>query len=363
MVDQLKAMALGDVTLLSTHYVKAWEKHMSDFGEVKFADEWQLDREQLKFSRLEVEKQGPAVSGVHHFISEHGRDINVLLSLYLPIPSKVYKMMPNLKVIGICREDIDNINVKEATENGVLVFNLIGRNAHAISDFTIGLMLSECRNIARAHYAIKHGTWRKSFANSDYTPELAGKRVGLIGFGYRGSLVAKKLSGFDCDVVVYDPFVDDSKLQEYGARPMGLEQLLTTSDFISLHAPLTDANRYMIGPNFIQMMKATAYVINTSSPALIDQDALVEALKDGRLMGAALDVFEVEPLPADSPLMRLDNVTLTTHIASASTDALVHAPELLLEDMAKLFRGEDANFIVNPEVLKQREFRAWLEQE
>lgn len=356
----LRALLLGDAMIPSPGFVRAWEKHMASFGEVGFAGDWEPNWDKLQYRRLEVEKQGPEIEPADPLVLQHGKNCNVLAGLFVPVSSKVMEAMPELRIVGLSRAGMENVNLQKATERGILVFNVMGRNAHAVSDFAIGMMLSECRNIARAHFAIKNGSWRKTFANSDNVPELNGKTIGLVGFGNIGSLVAKKLSGFDVEVVVYDPYADPAKVKAVGASLVELKELFQKSDFISLHARLTEDNKKMVNAEMIKLMKPTAYIINTGRAGLIDQDALAEALGAGKIQGAALDVFNTEPLPADSPFMTLDNVTLTTHIAGTTSDALTNSPFLLLEDIARFFRGEQARFIVNREVLEQDGFKKWL---
>lgn len=360
MPKSLRALLLGDAMIPAPGFAKAWDTHMRGFGDVAFAGEWEPSWEKLQFRRLEVEKNGPEIEPADPLVLLHGKDCNVLAGLFVPVSSKVIDAMPELRIVGLSRAGLENINLKKATERGILVFNIMGRNAHAVSDFAVGLMLAECRNIARAHHAIKNGTWRKTFANSANVPELNGKTVGLVGFGFIGSLVAKKLSGFDANVIVYDPWAVPEKVAASGAKLVELEELFKTSDFVSVHARLTDDNKKMVSAKLLGMMKPTAYLINTSRAGLIDQDALAEALRAGKIQGAALDVFTTEPLPADSPFMELDNVTLTTHIAGTTSDALTNSPFLLMEDIAKFLKGEGANFIVNREVLEQEGFKAWL---
>lgn len=360
MAKSLNALLLGDAMIPSPGFAQAWEKHMSAFGNVGFAGDWEPSWDKLQYRRLEVEKNGPEIEPVDPLVLEHGKDCNVLAGLFVPVSSSVIDAMPNLRIVGLSRAGLENINLKKATERGVLVFNVMGRNAHAVSDFAVGMMLAECRNIARAHNAIKNGNWRKTFANSNNVPELNGKTVGLVGFGYIGSLVAKKLSGFDANVIVYDPWADQARVEASGAKKVELEELFSTADFISLHARLTEDNKKMINGKLLSLMKPTSYLINTGRAGLVDQDALVEVLRAGKIQGAALDVFTTEPLPADSPFLELDNVTLTTHIAGTTSDALTNSPFLLMEDIARFIKGEEARFIVNKEVLEQESFKAWL---
>jgi D-3-phosphoglycerate dehydrogenase len=338
----------------------AWEKYCAGFGTVGFAGNWEPAWDKLQYRRLEVEKQGPEIEPPDPLVLAHGKDCNLLAGLFVPVSSKVIAAMPELRIVGVSRAGLENVNVQKATERGVLVFNVMGRNAHAVSDFAVGMMLAECRNIARAHHAIKSGQWRKTFVNNDTIPELGGKTIGLVGFGFIGSLVAKKLSGFGVTTLVYDPYAAPERIKASGCLPATLEDVFSKADFVSLHARLTDENKKMVGKDLIGLMKPTSYLINTSRAGLIDQDALACALRGNKIQGAALDVFTTEPLPPDSPFLELDNVTLTSHLAGTTADALTNSPYLLLEDIAKFLAGGEARYIVNKEVLEQAGFKDWL---
>ena len=359
MPKKLSAILLGDAMIRGEGFSKAWDKYLSAYGDAVVGD-WETSWDKLQYRRLEVEKHGPENETVDDLIKTRGSNADMLMGLFVPVSGKVMDAMPNLKVVGVSRAGLENVNVAEATARGILVFNVQGRNAHAVSDFAVGLMLAECRNIARAHYAIKTGSWRKNFPNSDVVPELGGRTVGLVGFGYIGRLVAKKLSGFGVTTLVYDPYTPEQDIAGAGCKKAELDDLLRESDFISLHARLSDENKHMIGKREIALMKPTAYLINTGRAGLVDQDALALALKENKIMGAALDVFPVEPITDDSPFLALDNVTLTTHIAGTTADALTNSPGLLMEDVSKFLSGEGARFIVNPEVLENPGFQAWL---
>lgn len=360
-MSKLKALILGDAMIPSEGFVKAFEKYLSKHGDICFAGDWEPSWDQLQFRRLEVEKHGPEIEPVDPLVLEHGSNANVLIGLFVPVSSKVMEAMPALKIVGVSRAGLENVNVEEATKRGILVFNVMGRNAHAVSEFAVGMMLAESRNIARAHNSIKNGIWRKTFVNSDYIPELNGKTIGLFGFGYIGSLVAKKLSGFDANIIAYDPYVSNEILARSNVKRVKLEELFEVSDFISVHARLTEENKNIINADLLGRMKKTAYFINTGRAGLVDQQALVEALTKKKIMGAALDVFTVEPIEAESPLLELDNVTLTTHIAGTTADALTNSPYLLVAEIAELIASNKPNFIVNPEVLEQPAFAEWLQ--
>jgi D-3-phosphoglycerate dehydrogenase len=356
----MKAILLGDAMIRGEGFEKAWNKHLNAYGKDIVVGDWETSWDKLQYRRLEVEKNGPEIEVVDDVILQEGKDADVLMGLFVPVSSKVMNAMPNLRIVGVSRAGLENVNVEEATKRGILVFNVQGRNAHAVSDFAVGMMLAECRNIARAHHAIQTGTWRKSFVNGDYIPELGGRTVGLVGFGYIGKLVAKKLSGFDVNVLVYDPYTSEEDIKSGGGTKVELDELLKNSDFVSMHARLTESNKGMIGKNEIALMKPTAYFINTGRAGLVDQKALLEALKEKKMMGAALDVFTTEPIEQDSEFLKLDNVTLTTHIAGTTADALNNSPYLLAEDIAGFLLNNEARFIVNKEVLDNKDFQTWL---
>lgn len=361
MAKKIKAVLLGDAMIPVKGFEEAWKKCLGDYGTDVAAGNWEANWDKLQYRRLEVEKQGPEIEVVPELITEAGKDAEILMGLFVPVSSKVFDAMPDLKIVGVSRAGLENVNVKEATKRGILVFNVEGRNAHAVSDFAVGMMLAECRNIARAHYAIKNGTWRKTFSNSDTVPELTGRNAGIIGFGYIGRLVAQKLSGFNMNRLVYDPYASEADIKEAGCTKVDMETLLKESDFVTVHARLTDENKNMIGEKEIALMKPTAYLINTSRAGLVDAKALAAALRAKKISGAAMDVFTTEPIPSDSEFLELDNVTLTTHIAGTTADALGNSPSLLMEDVNRFLKDNKPRFIVNKEVLENGDFKKWIE--
>jgi len=325
-------------------------------------DDWETDWNKLQDRRLIIEKQGPSAEKVVSQIANANKDTEILLVLFCPVSREAIETLPELKLIGASRAGLENIDVDYATKKGIVVHNIKGRNAQAVSDYTIGLILSEARNIARSHSAVKNGIWQKNFANSDMIPELQDKTIGLIGFGYIGQLVAQKLSGFRTNILAFDPYVEEEAIRKYQAKRVSLEDLLKNSDFVSLHARLGQENKDMLGDKELSWMKRSAYLINTARAGLIQEDALFESLKDKKIAGAALDVFWQEPIVENSRWLTLDNVTLTSHIAGTTTEALTKSPFLLVQDINRLFQDNNPRFIVNPEVLEKIEVRKWLEK-
>jgi len=323
---------------------------------------WETDWGKLQDRRLIIEKQGPSAEPVVPQILNANKDTEMLLVLFCPVSREAINALPNLKLIGASRAGLENIDVKYATEKGIIVQNIKGRNAQAVSDFTIGLILGEVRNIARSYHAVKNGVWRKNFVNSEMIPELQGKTIGLVGFGDIGQLVAQKLSGFQVNILVFDPYVSDEVIQKYHVQKVTIEDLLKNADFVSLHARLSKDSKNVIGEKELSLMKKNAYLINTARAGLINEDALYNTLKEKKIAGAALDVFWQEPIGENSRWLELDNVTLTTHIAGTTKEALTKSPYLLVEDINKLLENKEPKFIVNLEVLKRTEVQKWLKE-
>jgi D-3-phosphoglycerate dehydrogenase / 2-oxoglutarate reductase len=249
-----------------------------------------------------------------------------------------------LRVIGVVRGGTENVVMDAATARGICVLNTPGRNARAVAECTLGLILGEIRNIARAHAKLRDGHWLRDFPNSREIPELRGKTVGLIGYGAVGQLVAHYVEAFGSHVVAYDPYFQGDPAP---ARLVSLDELLSHADVISLHARLTSENQHLIGAREFARMKRSAILVNTARSGLVNEAALVEALQTRSIMGAAIDVFDHEPLAADHPLLTLDNVTVTPHLAGSTIDAFRNSPSLMAEHLIHLLTGQGRLPIVN----------------
>ena len=305
-----------------------------------------------------IQKNGPDGEPIPQGFFDH-KDAELLAGSFCPFSASGMDAFDNLHIIGVIRAGLENIDVEAATKRGIAVVNASGRNADAVSDFTIGMILAEIRNIARSHHSIASGGWQEEFASSATTPDLRDKTIGLFGFGAIGKLMAEKLKGFHINLLIYDPFIDDSVVEQFGGRLVDKNTLFKESDIVSVHARLTSENQHVIGRNEFALMKPTAYFINTARAGLVDYAALVSALEKHQIAGAALDVFETEPLSLDDPLRKLDNVTLTTHRAGATLDAANNSPRLIFERMRQVIAGTRTEGFVNPEVLNNDYFQEW----
>lgn len=286
-----------------------------------------------------------ALDGVHVFVTEVDQ-----------VKGYVLKKTPDLKVIACCRGDPVNVDVEAATDHGIMVLNTPGRNADGVADLTVLFMLALLRHFLPLAAMLRQpgdGMEKLARAFYDYRgAELWGKTVGLVGLGAVGRRVAERLRPFGARVVACDPYAAPEDGAAVGATLVGLDELLGESDIVSLHAPLTEETKGMIGEEEFRKMKPGAYFINTARAGLTDEEALYRALKDGHLAGAALDVFLEEPPPPDHPLLTLPNVIATPHIGGNTAEVAIHQSHIVTEDLVRLFEGERPRNVVNPEVLE-----------
>lgn len=241
-----------------------------------------------------------------------------------------------LKVIVRAGVGVDNIDVKAAVEKGVQVVNTPRAPTTSVAELAMGFMLALARGIVRLDKATKAGTWRKG----EMGVELSGKVLGLVGLGSIGSEVARLAKGFGMKVQAYDPYAPREHANQLGVKLVELEELLRTSDFISIHVPLTPETRGLIGKEKLDLVKPGAFLINTARGGIVDEAALYEALKTGKLAGAALDVFEKEPPPPDHPLFTLDNFVATPHIGGSTDGAQLRIALTMAEDLLRVIKGE-----------------------
>lgn len=329
----MKIVGIGDLFIPASYIEKGFGP-LREKGHIVEVMDWPLKSfDELQNYNLLVETQGCQALQPPQRVFELCADADVIVTQFCTVTRELVDACPKLKAIGVLRGGIENVCSEYAREKGIEVFNAPGRNAEAVSDFTVGMIICEARNIARGHHGILTGRWIRNYSNSGMIPDLPGRTVGLIGCGAIGMKVAKKLSGFDMKLLGYDPFASAERCKEAGVEPVELDELMARADFVSLHARLTAENHHLIDARRLALMKPTAYLINTSRAGLIDEAALVEALRAKKIAGAALDVYEHEPPQPDDPLLALDNVTLTPHMAGGSNDAFFNTPILLRKRM------------------------------
>lgn len=341
------------ILLVSDYVMKKQEmldgfKFLEDYGAefLTVDDAVGESPEEFQARMLYLEQNGPESITPSDHLLEQVKEAEILVVHLTAVSSRLLQVADKLKLIAVLRGGVENVNLEAAGKKGLLVVNSPGRSADAVSDFAIGLMISVAKNIVRGSLLMRKGQWVKEFENISYTYNLRGKTIGLVGFGEVGRRLVKKLSGFDVKILVYDPYVPKDVIEIAGCKSVTLSSLLKESDFISLHARLTQETEQMIGTPQFKIMKSTAYLINTARAGLVDEKALVQALKNGALGGAAIDVFSQEPVPPESPLFSFDNVVLTPHLAGVSCDTKANSIEILGKEIERFLKKEVLQYLV-----------------
>jgi D-3-phosphoglycerate dehydrogenase len=260
----------------------------------------------------------------------------VLIRSATQIDAEALAAAPALKVVARAGVGLDNVDIKAATEAGVMVVNAPTSNIISAAELTIGHILSLARHIPAAHASLAAGEWKRSKFTGT---ELYEKRVGIIGLGRIGALIAARLQAFGVEIVAYDPYITATRAQQLGASLLPLDELLATSDFVTIHMPKTPETTGMIGAAELAAMKKTAYVVNVARGGLIDEDALFDALTAGEIAGAGLDVFVAEP-PVDPKLLSLPNVVVTPHLGASTDEAQEKAGISVARSVKLALEGE-----------------------
>ncbi|WP_297064602.1 hydroxyacid dehydrogenase [Thermococcus sp.] len=265
------------------------------------------------------------------------KDVEAIIVRSKPkVTRKVIENAPKLKVIGRAGVGLDNIDLEAAKEMGIKVVNSPGASSRSVAELVFGLLFAVARKIAFADRKMREGVWAKKQCLGI---ELEGKTIGIIGFGRIGYEVAKIANAFGMKVLLYDPRPNEERAREVNGRFVPLEELLKESDVVTLHVPLIEATYHLINEERLKLMKPTAILINAARGAVVDNKALVKALKEGWIAGAGLDVYEEEPLPEDHPLTKLDNVVLTPHVGASTEEAQMRAGVQVAEQIVEILKG------------------------
>ena len=248
-----------------------------------------------------------------------------------------------LRVVGRAGIGVDNIDVPAATQHGVLVMNTPRANSVATAEMTMALMLAVCRNVVASHKSLESGEWRRSPFTGR---ELMGKTLGVIGLGYIGRLVTRRAQAFAMKVIAHDPHIPEVVGTEMNVTLLPLEEMLGRADIVTLHATVTPGSRHIINAQTIAHMKDGAIVVNVARGALVDGKALAEALRNGKLAGAAVDVYEQEP-PDGNPLIGLPHGVHTPHLGASSKEAQTRVAVEIVEQMVDALRGTEYRNVLN----------------
>ncbi len=286
-------------------------------------------------------------------------DIVLLETAHTPMTARVIGQLPRCQAIIKYSVGYDNVDVTAATEAGLVVANAADFCTEEVSDQTVAMLLAAVRRITSLDRHVRAGGWF-DFQRTASMHRVRSLTLGVVGLGRIGRAVVKKMAGFDMRILAFDPYAGPQGAGA-GVELVPAEQLFRESDLISIHTPLTPATRGLVGEAAFRLMKPTVIVVNTSRGAIIDQEALVRALQENRIGGAALDVLAEEPPTAASPLLGFDNVILTPHSGARSEEALVQLHETVMRSVEAILRGYWPPFPVNPQVRPRVPLRPWAE--
>jgi len=280
-------------------------------------------------------------------------DVDGILCLITDrIDAELLSSASNLKVVSSMSVGYDHIDVETATQRGIYVTYTPGVLTEATADFTWALLMAVCRRVVEADSFLRAGKWRIQWSPMQFLGvDLSGKTLGIIGLGRIGEAIAQRARGFNMKILYFSRTrVEEEKEKRLNIEYVSLERLLSESDFVTIHVPLSKETKYLINEERLKKMKPTAYLINTSRGAVVDQHALTKALREERIAGAGLDVFEKEPIDPHDPLTSLNNVVMAPHIASATKEARSMMAEVAAKNLLSVLRGEQPRFLINPQV-------------
>jgi D-3-phosphoglycerate dehydrogenase len=273
----------------------------------------------------------------------------VLCGNDLRVNGDLFDVAPKVKVIAKMGVGLDTVDIDAASRHGAIVFHTPGANNQAVADHTFALILSLARRIPYCDLSLREKRWEHTKIMG---VEIWQKTIGIIGLGAIGRCVALRAKGFQMKVVAYDPYWPAEFADQEGIEQMPLDELLKVADIVTIHAPLTPENKGLINTRAFKLMKSTALLINVARGAIVAESDLYQALKNGEIGGAGVDVFEQEP-PTDSPLLELDNVVLSPHTAAFTHEALDNMSTGIVDQLIDYYQGKRPGQLVNPEVFKE----------
>lgn len=275
----------------------------------------------------------------------------VAVTQMAPFTAEVFRNAPDLRLVSVCRGGPVNVDLDAATEAGVLVSFAPGRNAVAAAEYTIGLMLAAMRRIVTADSELKDGKWRGDYYSyGNAGREIDGTTVGLIGYGAIGRIVARILMAFGATVLTFDPYANAAEVAADGVELTTLDDLLTRSSVVSLHARLTPETHHLLNESNLALLPEGAVLVNGARGGLLDYAPLPELLRSGRLGALALDVYDIEPPPRDWPLFDAPNVVMSPHLAGATRQTAERAGSIVADDIGRYLEGDKPRFLANPQV-------------
>ena len=319
-------------------------------------DGYQYEREALdligaEIVEIDAETEEEFVNGA--------RDADALLAVGRRMTENVIKGLDNVKVIGLSSVGADTVDVEAATTAGIVVTNVPDVFVEEVADHTLALALAAARKLKLMDRLMREDNWRSSRVHYDGTPRLRGQTFGLIAFGNIARAVARRCQPFGLRVIAFDPYVSELEMTSEDVDPLGFYEMLEQADFVSMHAPLNAETKHMMSTKEFEVMKETAIFINNGRGPTVDEAALINALQANQIAGAALDFFEVEPTPADNPLLAMDTVIATQHVASASSRMLPETRRRTGREIASVLQGRWPRSAINPGVLSRAGLERW----
>ena len=354
--SRYRAVVVGDIFVSPDTMERALGGSSLGVKEIKKLFWGPEDKDLFAKRQINIERNGPDAEAYADGLDEAIGDAEVLMVHFCPVPEKLIAKAKNLKMILTSRGGLENIDVKSASKRNIPVVNVI-RNAEPVADFALGLILDVTRNItASCRRLFEKAEWAKTFPNSPYVTTLNSLTVGFVGLGNVGIALATRLHALGVPMIGFDDYVSAERLEKNGLGAIEMvstmEEVFERADLITVHLRLTDENAGCVNKSCFGRMKKGAYFVNTARGGLVNETDLIHALEQHSIAGAALDVFEKEPLPADSRLLTLDNVLITSHIAGMTVDAIPLSPFMLTSAVDKIIGKGITERIVNYSEIK-----------
>ena len=283
-----------------------------------------------------------------------GGDVVMIQSLRPLLARPVIEQLTRCRCIVRLGIGYDNVDVAAATERGILVCNIPTYCVDDVAEHALALLLESTRHLAQQDRDIRGGRWDRTGARP--ARRMRGSTLGFVAFGRIARALAERVRGFGMTLLAYDPYVDAGTIAQHGAHKVELDELLRRADFISIHSPLTDATYHLLGRREFDLMREGVFIVNTSRGPIVDEGALVQALRAGKVWGAGLDVMEHEPLPLDSPLRVFDNVTFTPHVGANSEESVADLYRTACQIAIDVAEGVWPAGVVNPEVANRTRY-------
>ena len=313
------------------------------------AKESPLELERNALAGIDCEIVSVAVASEGEII-EAVKNATVILNDHSPVNRAMVDQLENCKLIIRYGHGYDTVDVDACTEAGIILTNIAGSTSEEVSNHALTLLLASARELKRLDLATTSGRWGEVYSRSILN-HIYGETVGIVGFGWIGRAMARKCKALGMTVLVNDPYVGDHLAVEYQVDFVPKDELLERSDYVSLHVPHLDSTHHFIDSAALDLMKHSAYLVNTSRGPVVDEQALIAALKAGKIAGAGIDVYEQEPLSVDNPLLSMENVICTPHVAGSSEIGWEIIRRRAGEEAARVLLGRRPDVVVNPEVL------------